>query len=558
MVKANNYHLYFIEIMKKIIVIIFLSFFALILCAQNKSAEIRNAWNNADYDAVIQKTTQLLKESPKSVEGYFYRAMAYMKIETYGQAIRDITSAIKYCSKRDSAFDKAKMYGIRAKIHVITGDTISALADLKSAIRESPENADLYINRASLYESISDYVNAEADYLMALQILQYDVNTEIRVAYCQFKQGKTTHAIATLDRIIRMNPRNVEAKKEMALLCKSEKRIKKFIDYYVDYLELVSDGNDELLVEASYTEYAYTVSVIDKILTKTAYRTYWLGISVKVEMANNHYDKALTSLREMESINGDSIFSPFVIYRMALCYMELSDYSKALNYYNLLIQFEEDSNSLDADDLFGRGRCYERTGNYEKSMSDYDKALELDDKNARYYYQRAELNERMNKIMAAKEDCNKAIAYDKNMAEAYLLRGKLFLSELNDTTAAIYDFKTVLSLDTAVKCTSCRQQALHFLGKNEEAKKWMNKLLASLPENAELFYNAALFYSLINEVEMAVTYLRKSFELGTFSNVRVQTEKDFENLRKCDDFNNLVKQYTEKRMNNLLKSFDKE
>jgi len=545
--------------MKKITVVILLSFFAFTLSAQNRSTAIRNAWNSADYDAVIQNTTQLLMENSKSVEGYYYRALAYMKVETYGQAIRDMTFAIKYCTKRDSAFDKSEMYGIRAKIHVITGDTVSALADLKFAIRENPGNADLYIYRASLYENINDFVNAEADYLMALQILQYDVNTEIRVAYCQFKQGKTSHAIATLDRIIRMNPRNLEAKKEMALLCKYDNKIKKFIDYYVEYLEHASDGNDELLVEASHSEYDYTVSAVDKMLAKTAYRTYWLGIRTKVEMANGHYDKALTSLREMESINGDSVFSPFVIYRMALCYVALCDYSEALKYYDLLIDSEESSNSLDADDLFGRGICYERTGNHDRAMSDYNKALELDDKNARYYCQRAGLNARTDKIKAAKEDCDKAIALEKNLAEAYLLRGKLFLAEFGDTTAAVADFNTVLRLDTAVNLSSCRQQALHFLRKDDEAGKWMKKLLVSLPENAELFYDAARFYSLTDEGEIAVAYLCKSIELGTFSNVRVQTEKDFENLHKRDDFINLVRQNTEKRFNSILKkSFNKE
>lgn len=543
--------------MKRIAFITLILLQTIFLKAEDYLSVIQKAWNVEDFAAVIDNANKLLSKSPKSTVGFYYRGMAYFHTEMYGQAISDFTFAIKHCSKKDTIVVASDIYGYRAKTFVITGDTASALKDYSAAIKINPNDAELYINRGVLYENKLQYAEAESDYKKALDILQYNVDVEMRLAYCQTKQGKVSDAKATLERVIRMNPRNFDVKKEMALLCKSDNDIKSFVDYYIEYLEYASDGDDEMLVEASRDEYDYTVSAIEKVLGETKYKSYWLSIRVKVDMANNHYDVAIESLKKIEEIHSDSIVSPFVYYRMAVCYSNIGEYSKAVSYYTTLIDFEENDNSLDADDIFGRGLCYENMGSFDNAMADYNRALSMKDNDAEYLCHRGMLYEKIDSLQAAKVDYDKAIASDKDLAVAYLLRGKLLMRDFNDTNAAKSDFDEVLRLDTVVKSDSHRAQALCLLGKDNEAVAWINKMLGQTPVLYSVYYEAACLYALMGVCDSAVTYLGMAFEMRKFNNVQVQRERDFDNVRQCENFKALISQHSGKKLQEMFDSLKK-
>ena len=60
------------------------------------------------------------------------------------------------------------------------------------------------------------------------------------------------------------------------------------------------------------------------------------------------------------------------------------------------------------------------------------------------------------------------IDLNKDYAYIYLMRGQIHLKR-GDKVKAEKDFNMVLQLDTVVSDGSCRQYALHFLGKDAEA-----------------------------------------------------------------------------------------
>ena len=96
----------------------------------------------------------------------------------------------------------------------------------------------------------------------------------------------------------------------------------------------------------------------------------------------------------------------------------VSDYSKAL-----------ERNPHDASAYYNRGLAYSRTGEYDRAIADFNKALELNPKLAEAYFSRALVYGRKGEYDLAISDFNKVLEMNPKLAQAYYNRGLAYFEK---------------------------------------------------------------------------------------------------------------------------------
>ena len=127
----------------------------------------------------------------------------------------------------------------------------------------------------------------------------------------------------------------------------------------------------------------------------------------------------------------------------------------------------------------------------------------------------------------------------------FLMRGELYLKQ-EKTDLANADFEEILKQDTVARPGSCRQYALLFLGRNNEAIEWMDKIVASDPDNNGPYYDKACLLSRMGKVDEAIAALRVTFEKGYRSFAHIANDDDMDAIRNHPDFIALIDEYKSK------------
>ncbi|MBQ4306074.1 MAG: TIGR02281 family clan AA aspartic protease, partial [Bacteroidales bacterium] len=90
---------------------------------------------------------------------------------------------------------------------------------------------------------------------------------------------------------------------------------------------------------------------------------------------------------------------------------------------------------------------------------------------------------------------------------------------------------------------SCRQYALHFLGRDKEAEEWMDRIIASDPENDGNYYDRACLFARMGRLEESIGALRVAFEKGYRSFGHINNDDDMDPIRELPEFKTLVNEY---------------
>src|SRR5208283_2951885 len=97
-------------------------------------------------------------------------------------------------------------------------------------------------------------------------------------------------------------------------------------------------------------------------------------------------------------------------------------YQQAINDFNKAIEL----NPKDAEAYNNRGLAYEYLGNHQKAINDYNKSIKLNPKDAMAYNNRGIAYEYLENHQQAINDFNKAIELNPKYAKAYYNRGIVY------------------------------------------------------------------------------------------------------------------------------------
>lgn len=157
------------------------------------------------YEGADSTFAYLLRRNPKFDDGYSARARLRLLTTDTVAALEDIEKAISISKAQVNPFL------MRADIMAKRGEWKSALADMDEAVRLMPEETDLYINRAFLRYKDNDFFGAMSDYNYAIDLEPQNTQALFNRGLLRFEVRDLTNAAADFSALLRTDPQNFHA-----------------------------------------------------------------------------------------------------------------------------------------------------------------------------------------------------------------------------------------------------------------------------------------------------------------------------------------------------------
>lgn len=447
----------------------------------------------------LELVNKQLRETPDNVESLLLRVRLLRRKNEFGQALQDINHALKVNKPKKTEVQNSTLHWWKAYIYEDMGDKVNAAASFKTACelarKDDKENLQSisFDYAQSLYD-LGDYAGADAIY---------------RKMLAQDKADQAAMAGLARNMIER---------------------------------EQYSEAIDKVMLK----RLNYAEASIKTRIKKTENRFQWMAFLCQFYETSHQYAEAVRTYDEFEAEFGH--YDEINVYRSD-CYSELglnelaiADISKAM---------EKDP---DWQLYVRRGDYYRLNGDLDLAIADFNAAVEDAPKEGYCYYRRGWTYEMQGERKKAMEDYNMGLEMTQDYPYLYLMRGELLLLE-GKKTEADADFEMVVQKDTIADNGSCRQYALYFLGRDNEAEEWMNKIIEEDPGNYGNYYDQACLYSSMGRLEESIAALRKSFEKGYRSFSHIRLDDDLDAVRDLPEFKALMEEY-EAKHTEYLKQFE--
>ena len=496
-----------------------------------------------DLDKALEYLNLHLQNNPASCEGYFLRTMINRNNERLNFALSDINNALKYW-KKNLDINEYSLYWWRAAIYKDIEMYDKAEADYTKAyksamkIKDYSVASEILFARAEFYYSIGNYDKSDADYKFMLKENELDQNAMVGLARNMIERGEYKQAIELINKCEKLNASYSEIYRfRMEAYDKLGETIKAINDVML-YIETADDvvvGNIYNILDKNL-EYSLSAAKMKFVETNNA---YYKNLIVYIYRTKHDYVNAIVEYNKIEKEYGPS---ETLYYYRSICYNSIGDVDKAVEDITKCIEMND---GKDFYDLVTRADYYRTAGKYDEAIADYKLASELNPLHIFPYYQLGWCYELKGDDKTAMEYYNRGIAIDKNYPYIFLMRGEQYLKH-GEVALANADFNEVLAKDTLVKKGSCRHFALLFLGKNEEAIEWMDKLIELDPNDAGSYYDKACLLSRMGKIEEAIATLRISLEKGFRAFVHIERDDDMDAIRNHPDFISLIEEYKQK------------
>lgn len=155
------------------------------------------------------------------------------------------------------------------------------------------------------------------------------------------------------------------------------------------------------------------------------------------------YDKALADFDRLDSLTPNFVDAPWgenIDFLRGECYFGIKDYRKAIDLFNRNIENQKED-WADIHSFVYLGLCEYKLGNYEKAISEFQRALKQSEFTPESYFGIAKAYKKLGKIEKANENlliAEKNIAYKRNdiynefLNEIYLSEILEFKKQLNN------------------------------------------------------------------------------------------------------------------------------
>jgi len=127
--------------------------------------------------------------------------------------------------------------------------------------------------------------------------------------------------------------------------------------------------------------------------------------------------------------------------KRGVAYSAEKQYDKAISDYNKALKIEVNDEEI----YYNRGNAYLEIGEYEKAILDYTYALKIKPNDPKIYYNRANVYIKIRDYEKAISDYNEALKINPNYIEAYINRGNIYFLKKN-YEKAISDYTQALKI----------------------------------------------------------------------------------------------------------------
>ena len=413
----------------------------------------RHKWRDAD-----QELSKAIHLKPNTVNNYVNRALARLNYNNLRGAMADYDKALELDDRNFLAHYN------RGLLRMQLGDDNRAISDFDYVIKLEPKNFLAIFNRALLNDRTGNLQAAIRDYSLVIdQFPNFWTGLSHR-ANCYRRLGQVAKAELDEFRILKaqMDKRlGVQQRWSKSKLHQMRKRSE--IDPE-KYNEIVVE--DENKVEHEYkSEYRgqiqnRAVDVAFMPMYELSYLPYKNGVKAyqayerEVEAFNTqakpaHHVYVTCNTGQLSERQSKAYFAMIdslsahiaavhpiddtrnLLFGRAVAYGLLQNYDAAISDLTVYLQIDSTSSM----GYWQRAVCQTMMNNFDaskgvdtqlkvaKAMEDFNKAIELNSRNAYIYYDRGNLHAMKKEYTQAVDDYTMALKYDPRLAEAYYNRG---------------------------------------------------------------------------------------------------------------------------------------
>ena len=514
-----------------------------------KAYEVLN--EEKDEAKALDLVNKQLKETPDNVDALMLRIRLYRRKAEYGFALGDLNHVLKVNKPKKTELATSTIHWWKAYIYQDMQDYANAAASFKTAYElAKKDNKDNLQSIAfdygqALYD-LKDYAASDAVYRRMIAENEADQGAMIGLARNMIERGEYKEAIEMLDKCQKFDADYSEIYRFKMQAYDKLGETTKAIDAGLEWFEKNEDASNGDILEVLKKRPNYAEASIKSQIKKSEKRFQWKAFLCQFYEETHKYAEAVKAYDDLEEEFGH--YDQINLYR-SNCLSELGLNEIAINDISKAMEKE-----ADWDELVQRGDYYRLTGDLDSAIADFSAAIEYSPKSAFAYYRRGWCYEMKGDRRKALEDYNMGLEMSEDYPYLHLMRGELLLLEGNKAEADA-DFEQVIQKDTTADSGSCRQYALHFLGRDQEAEEWMNKIIESDPEGAGHYYDRACLYARMGRLEESIAALRVSFEKGFRSFAHIRLDDDMDPVRDLPGFKALIEEY-EAKHTEYLKVFE--
>ena len=486
-----------------------------------------------------------LKMYPNDSDAFALRACAYRDDGYIDYAVAELNKALEYWNDKYQT-ELYWIYEERGVNYMYLKEYGKALADLDKAYtlakKKYKHNAEdgildqIVMQQAHIYYVQKRYDEADKIYKKMVERNESEISAILGIARNMIGREEYKEAISLLDKCVQIDYKYDQAYRFRMKAYSGLGNNEKAIDDAIAYCATTRQPDDDEYVKAMKSSPRYAIGKISEQINQNDNWLWRMHRGLLFEYVGD-YQKAIADYEAIELKYGADA--------------ELYSY-KAESYRQLGLMddaIEQITKALSLGDkdsfqycLLSRADYYRLAGKYNEAIADFTKYIEQKPTDAFGYYRRGWCYELMGDDKNAMEDYNAGIEIDNKYPYLYLMRGEQYLKQ-GDKVRANADFEHIIKQDTIANAGSCRQYALHFLGRDDEAKEWMDKIIKRQPKDSGNYYDKACLYARMGKKKEAVSALRTASEKGFRAFPPIEHDDDMDAIRDMAEFKVLIEEY---------------
>lgn len=509
----------------------------------NKPYNLQKAYevlqSDRDETQALKLLSEQLKSTPNNVECWMLMCRIYRNQREYGRAMSSVNEAIRVNKPKKSGYFNSTLYWWKASVYDDMDNTESEVEWLNKALaaarKDNKENVqNISFDLGQGYYELKKYDESDTIYRQMVKEDETDQAAMTGLARNMIAREEYAEAVKILDASQKYGEDYSGTYKFRSEAYDKMGETDKAIDDALLWFEKDEDAYNNAIVKLMMKHRTYAVAKAKTKMKSSDRKSAWEVLLLALYEEAGDYENAIKSYDALEEEYGKD---EFIYSHRADCYDELGLTDIALKEIDKAIELNPDYSNL-----CSKGGILRTSGRYAEAIDVFDQAIDVDPSYAFAYYAKGWCYELSGDDDKAMECYDLGIDLDKNYAYIYLMRGQIYLKR-GDKVKADEDFNAVLQLDTLVRDGSCRQYALHFLGRDEEADEWMQKIIDDDPYDMGHYYDKACLYSRMGRTDEAVKALETALEMGYSSFPHIEHDDDLDAIRERDDFKALIEKY---------------
>ena len=498
--------------------------------------------NDHDEDQALKLLSDQIKSTPDNVECWLLMCRIYRNQKEYGRAMSSVNEAIRVNKPKKSGFVNSTLYWWKSSVYDDMDNNEQEIEWLKKALdaarKDNKENVqNISFDLGQAYYEAKKYDESDAVYRQMVKEDETDQAAMTGLARNMIQREDYAGAVRMLDASQKYGDDYSETYRFRSEAYDKMGETDKAIDDALLWFEKDEDAYDSAIIKLMMKHRTYAIAKAKTSMKSSDSKDAWRVLLLSIYEEAGEYENAI---KEYDSLEEDYGKDEYIYAHRADCYDKLGLTDMALSEIEKAIELEADYSNI-----CSKGGILRTAGRYAEAIEVFDQAIEVDPLYAFAYYAKGWCHELSGDDDKAMECYDLGIDLDKEYAYIYLMRGQIHLKR-GDKIKAEEDFNTVLQLDTVVTDGSCRQYALHFLGRDDEADEWMQKLIAEEPYDMGHYYDKACLYSRMGRTDEAVKALETALEMGYCAFTHIENDDDMDAIRGRDDFRALIVKYKEK------------